>query len=324
MKKKNINEAIEEFGKGAIEAVDPTYAQAIKDRAIFKKNKDAVASEKDKEVNEIVRLNQPNSHNVGKNAQRKKLYLSESTFKETDDVIVEGYVLFKRPQGYAITTKDNYNSRLMNANEIMDFSKFDSAESIIDYIKSYPTYFKGIDVDKIEVLTEDIDTTAKPDVVPTVDVKASSNPNVGLPLGLATTLSGLVQDEWEAIDGYNDAIAALQTLNNTDELITVLKDITTDEYNHVGCLEKALSLIAPVSDNIEAGKAEATEQIRNIKNESLRESISARPFTDKLYELAENDIISWRAIAEAALAFMSDDDVEEMCLANDIDLDIED
>lgn len=43
-----------------------------------------------------------------------------------------------------------------------------------------------------------------------------------------------------------------------------------------------------------------------------------REFTNKLIAMMDEGIISAEAVAEMALAWMSEDDVKGMCLANDI------
>ncbi len=53
-----------------------------------------------------------------------------------------------------------------------------------------------------------------------------------------------------------------------------------------------------------------------------------REYTSKLIAMMDEGLISTEAVAEMALAFMSEDDVKEMCLANDLllgeDEDVED
>ena len=53
-----------------------------------------------------------------------------------------------------------------------------------------------------------------------------------------------------------------------------------------------------------------------------------REYTSKLIALMDEGLISAEAVAEMALAFMSEDDVKDMCLANDLligeDDDVED
>lgn len=52
--------------------------------------------------------------------------------------------------------------------------------------------------------------------------------------------------------------------------------------------------------------------------------VEVRQATNKVRELAEEGIISWRDLAEMALSWMSEDDVAEMARANDILYDEED
>ena len=43
-----------------------------------------------------------------------------------------------------------------------------------------------------------------------------------------------------------------------------------------------------------------------------------REYTSKLIAMMDEGIISAEAVAEMALAYMSEDDVKDMCLANDL------
>lgn len=43
-----------------------------------------------------------------------------------------------------------------------------------------------------------------------------------------------------------------------------------------------------------------------------------REYTSKLIAMMDEGVISAEAVAEMALAYMSEDDVEDMCLANDL------
>ena len=95
--------------------------------------------------------------------------------------------------------------------------------------------------------------------------KKQVEPETGIVEGIASNLSALIQDEWQAIDGYQSAISMLETLTDSDEIIAILKEILADEYNHVGALEKALTLIAPISTKIDGGKEEAEDEIKSVK-----------------------------------------------------------
>lgn len=48
-------------------------------------------------------------------------------------------------------------------------------------------------------------------------------------------------------------------------------------------------------------------------------NLSARANTNRLIELAEEGLISWKDIATAALSYMSEYDVTDMCRLNDWD-----
>lgn len=52
--------------------------------------------------------------------------------------------------------------------------------------------------------------------------------------------------------------------------------------------------------------------------------VEVRQATNKVCELAEEGMISWRDLAEMALSWMSEDDVADMARANDLLLDEED
>jgi hypothetical protein len=49
-----------------------------------------------------------------------------------------------------------------------------------------------------------------------------------------------------------------------------------------------------------------------------------REYTSKLMAMMDEGLISAEAVAEMALAYMSEDDVKDMCRANDLLLDEED
>ena len=52
--------------------------------------------------------------------------------------------------------------------------------------------------------------------------------------------------------------------------------------------------------------------------------VEVRQATNKVHELAEDGMISWRDLAEMVLSWMSEDEVAEMARANDILYDEED
>ena len=71
-------------------------------------------------------------------------------------------------------------------------------------------------------------------------------------LNLTTMLSALIKGEWDAIDQYNSVLSTLESLDN--ELATeTLKEIVSEEYIHVGQLEKLAQDINPDAENINTG-----------------------------------------------------------------------
>lgn len=79
----------------------------------------------------------------------------------------------------------------------------------------------------------------------------------------ATMLNNLIQDEWQAVQGYNDAIATLTSMNFGEDIIKVLTDIVEEENVHIGQLQKALELVSPSAESIKVGEEEGAEQLAN-------------------------------------------------------------
>lgn len=46
-------------------------------------------------------------------------------------------VIFKTLKGYATTNEENYNARIRNERRVMDCSRFDTPEEIIEYYCKY-------------------------------------------------------------------------------------------------------------------------------------------------------------------------------------------
>lgn len=51
--------------------------------------------------------------------------------------------------------------------------------------------------------------------------------------------------------------------------------------------------------------------------------MDVRKTTSRILEMAEEGMISWQTLAECALRWMSEDDVAEMCKANELLIDEE-
>ena len=93
-------------------------------------------------------------------------------------------------------------------------------------------------------------------------------PAQGADTGAASEIIALINDEWEAIEGYNNAIATLRA-NASDnpfymDAIKVLEEISAEENVHVGQLQELMRHLAPNADNIKVGEAEAKNQLNLV------------------------------------------------------------
>ena len=79
--------------------------------------------------------------------------------------------------------------------------------------------------------------------------------------GAASLINALIQDEWQAIQGYNDAIATLSITDIDTDIINIFKDITNEENIHIGQLQKALEMVSPNVSSISEGEQEGAEQL---------------------------------------------------------------
>lgn len=85
-------------------------------------------------------------------------------------------------------------------------------------------------------------------------------PEPGPEAGIASLVNKLIIDEWEAIQGYNDAIVAAETEGYSD-IANVLRDIANEENLHVGQLEQVMQQLSPNAESINQGEVEADEQL---------------------------------------------------------------
>lgn len=90
--------------------------------------------------------------------------------------------------------------------------------------------------------------------------------------GLETVLNDLINDENEAINGYNSAIVNFEVEGRGD-LTEVFRDIIKDEQNHIGNLQKVLNEINPDTlKNIQDGQEEAEETLQSDSNSETEET----------------------------------------------------
>ena len=90
-------------------------------------------------------------------------------------------------------------------------------------------------------------------------------PSEGSDTGVASEIIRLINDEWEAIQGYIDAIATLRANINSNPFyeaaIAVLEEISAEENTHVGQLQEVLRQISPNAQEINKGTEEAKSQL---------------------------------------------------------------
>lgn len=95
--------------------------------------------------------------------------------------------------------------------------------------------------------------------------KVLPGPSEGADTGAASELIALINDEWEAIEGYNNAIASLRAVVDKNpfyiDAIKVLEEISAEENVHVGQLQEVLKQISPNAAEIHKGTAEAKSQL---------------------------------------------------------------
>ena len=139
----------------------------------------------------------------------------------------------------------------MKFNLTLDESLFDDEfES-----EAYPSYTTSDEFDDDFVDYEDSHSITN---VP-------EGPAEGSDTGVAGELIALINDEWEAIQGYNNAIATLRSVIEDNpvyqDAIKVLEEISAEENAHVGQLQEVLKHISPNAGEIQKGTQEAQSQM---------------------------------------------------------------
>lgn len=115
------------------------------------------------------------------------------------------------------------------------------------------------------------DDFSDPDYTP--DGLIPKGPEAGESTGIADTLIALINDEWEAIRGYNNFVDMIKGImdnipvENVDKMLPVIADIVNEENKHVGQLQELLKLISPNASSIEQGSQEGASQIADSGHE---------------------------------------------------------
>ena len=85
-------------------------------------------------------------------------------------------------------------------------------------------------------------------------------------IGMSMVISDLIKDEYEAIDGYNSAIATAEA-EGWGGLVKILTDIQAEEHIHIGQLQELLKSTDPNADKIIDGHLEAIYQQADVEPE---------------------------------------------------------
>ena len=93
-----------------------------------------------------------------------------------------------------------------------------------------------------------------------------SGPAEGPEYGVSSIINNAIQDEWKAIQLYNDLVVSA-TSYGYDDIVSVVDDIRAEEIRHVGQLQKALETISPNLVELKDGEDEAKKQLDNLEGE---------------------------------------------------------
>lgn len=130
-------------------------------------------------------------------------------------------------------------------------------------------------------LTEEVDITVDgEEFTPEGEEEIKPSPETMDAMSVANTLNALIQDEWQAIDGYNGTISTYRDMaqydypekDNSidyDAIIKILEDIAQEEMNHVGMLQKAMETVSPNAEEIKGGEEEAEETLGETPKEEV-------------------------------------------------------
>lgn len=95
-----------------------------------------------------------------------------------------------------------------------------------------------------------------------MDEDFMEGPEEGIDTGIADTIMNLINDEWEAVQGYNNFVELLRNGGAVDEgVIKVIQDIAAEENKHVGQLQELLKKYSPNANQIKVGEQEAQSQM---------------------------------------------------------------
>ena len=140
--------------------------------------------------------------------------------------------------------------RKISLDESLFDDEFDSDMSVASQEDWIDDDFSDVDYEKIANMS-----------------KTPTGPSSSEKSGIADSLIHLINDEWEAIRGYNDfaemAKVVARDTNNAvvERMLPIIDDIRNEENKHVGQLQELLKLISPNASSIESGATEGRQQL---------------------------------------------------------------
>lgn len=135
--------------------------------------------------------------------------------------------------------------------------------------------------DPIEINVDTVEISTEPEVM------NKEGPDPGPSAGISQQLIDAIKDEWTTIDMYNLMAITADNEGHAD-LAKIIRDINSEENNHVGMLQKALLQLSPVTAFIADGESEASETLQ----ESLKR-LDERWMDAKAQELEEKGRENW-------------------------------
>lgn len=150
-------------------------------------------------------------------------------------------------------------------NEVADF--FDTAKKLgvktlkdLKILLAQPESKGDSEKEKLDNYSKEANPDNR-DLSEDVEVVDKNQAEIDKKAGLENLLNDLINDENEAINGYNSAIVNFE-LEGKSDLTNVFRDIIKDEQNHIGNLQKVLNEINPTTiANLEQGQEEAADTL---------------------------------------------------------------
>ena len=138
-------------------------------------------------------------------------------------------------------------------------------------------------------------------------------PKPGIESGIADSLIKLINDEWEAIQGYNnfrDMILSMQQNGDGDysEMIKVIDEVSNEENLHVGQLQELLKRVSPNTESISRGEEEAEEQLEPSGNEWVNGQLKVQFHEPKITASTNDETSGYNKIDSSCSLCDADDE----------------